>query len=261
MAGIAASAAMLLLPVATFASVSVNNVLFDDGTGNVTTSSASTVNVHLYVNTSGTNDVESVFVKFPNAGGIAQQGVCYDVADQVGESPVNGWVFEFPVTVPVNAGTWDISLATHGTNGDAADNTCTTSADATQTFSGRVTVTSDNSTGTPTGNSGGSGGPGNVGSLAALQALVAQLAAQVQAILHPTTPPASTGACAALQAKQVGTSYGVYNDPNVALQGFLLSANPNSIPALKAGSTVPMGFYGPQTQSAVSAYKSMNGCV
>lgn len=250
---------MLIFPISAFASVSVNNILFDNGTGNITTAAGSQVNVQLYVNTSGTNDVESIFVKFPNAGGIAQQGVCYDVTDQVGESPVNGWVFNFPVTVPVNAGIWDITLSTHGTNGDAADNTCTTSADTTQTFTGRVTVTADNSVGNPTGNSGGSGNTGSTGSLAALQALVAQLAAQVQAILHPVTPPAPTAssACSAYAQANMGTQPNVYSDANVRLQGFLLSQGA-SIPALKAGAS--FGFYGNQTTAAVGWFNSLNHC-
>lgn len=254
-----ASATMFALPAMAFASVSVNNILFDNGAGNITASSGSQVNVQLYVNTSGTNDVESVFVKFPNAGGAAQQGTCYDVADQIGESPVNGWVFNFPITVPVNAGIWDITVATHGTNGDAADNTCTTAADTTQTFNGRVTVTADNSSGTPTGNSGGSNSnTGSTGSLAALQALVAQLAAQVQAILHPTTPtPTTSGVCTQYAQANSGTQPNVYSDANVRLQGFLLSQGA-SIPALKAGAS--FGFYGNQTTAAVGWFNSTNHC-
>lgn len=78
----------------------------------------------------------------------------------------------------------------------------------------------------------------------------------------PTPTPAGPSAnCAALYAKQPGTSFGVYNDANVSLQGFLLSWNPNSIPALKAGSTVPMGFYGNQTAKAVSDFKTANSCI
>lgn len=256
--GIAITSLAMLLPVAAFASVTVNNILFDNGSGNVTTSSGSTVNVHLYANTSGTNDVESVFVKFPNAGGIAEQGVCYDVTDQVGESPVNGWVFDFPVTVPVNAGTWDIQLSTHGTNGDAADNTCTTSPDSTQTFSGRVTVTTDNSTGTPTGNSGGSSGT-VTGTNNALTAIMTALQAILTKLTTPATPPAPTAssACTSYAQANAGTQPNVYSDANVRLQGFLLSQGA-SIPALKAGAS--FGFLGNQTTAAVGWFLSLNHC-
>lgn len=70
----------------------------------------------------------------------------------------------------------------------------------------------------------------------------------------------TSSVCSQLSTKLLGTVQGIYNDANVSLQGFLLSWNPSSIPALKAGSTVPMGFFGPQTSNALSSFKTANSC-
>ncbi len=51
-----------------------------------------------------------------------------------------------------------------------------------------------------------------------------------------------------------------YSPAGVQLQSVLLLDNPYSIPALKAGATIPMGFFGPQTHAALAAYNSANKC-
>lgn len=246
---------VMALSFALPALAAVNNVLFDNGTGNTTVSSGDQMNVNLYVTSAGT-DVESVFVKFPGAGGIAEQGVCYDITpDQTGTSPVGGWVINFPVTAPVNSGTWPISFATYGISGDGADNTCSGAVGFGPTsFTGRVTVIASNSSGIQTQNSGGTMASNSV--LQSLTNLVAQLTAQVQGLLHPAATAPST-ACASYTQANSGTQMGVYSDANVRLQGFLLSQGA-SIPALKAGAS--FGFYGPQTASAVSWFNGMNNC-
>lgn len=237
----------LLLPVAAFASINVDNILFS-GSGSVTVAADATVNADVYVTNDSANDVESLFIKVPNSGGATEQGICYDVADQVGTSPVNGWVIPVNLKVPHNNGTWDVVVSTHGTNGDAADNICSTSADDTSTFTGRVTVTGG---GTPS-----SGGTGTTSQwdtiLASLQAILLKLT--------PTTPtpPASSTKCTALQSKMLGTQMNVYNQANVQLQGFLLSEG-QSIPALTAGAS--FGYFGPQTASALTSFKAMNQCL
>lgn len=87
----------------------------------------------------------------------------------------------------------------------------------------------------------------------------AELVAALKLALTPATPapaPVST-ACTQLALKSAGSVFGVYNDANVKLQGFLLSEGA-SIPALKAGAS--FGFRGPQTEAAVSAFKIVNSC-
>lgn len=247
------------------ASASVNNVLFDNGTGNVTVSSGSEMNVHLYVTSTGT-DVESIFVKFPGAGGIAEQGVCYDISpDQIGTSPVDGWNITFPVTAPVNAGTWPISFATYGVGGNGADNTCSGSVGFGPTqFSSRVTVTTDNSVGTQTQNTSGTGSSVTPAWQLAINAMQTQLSAAIAAMTqaianlsHPTTPVSTSAVCTSYAQANTGTVPNTYNDANVRLQGFLLSQGA-SIPALKAGAS--FGFYGNQTTAAVGWFNSLNHC-
>ncbi len=250
------AAAAFALPAAAFASVNVSNVLFDNGTGNVTVSAGSDVNVHLYVNTSGSNDVESVFVKFPGAGGAAGNGVCYNVDDQVGASPINGWVINFNVKAPVNSGVWPIEFSTHGTNGDDADQGCFTSADTTNTFNGRVTVEANNSNGSATQNSGG----GSTGSATNTPpGWFCAVFPNITACGGGSTPapaPTTDIQCAAFAAANVGTQPNVYNSGNIALQGYLLSQH-MSIPALTQGGAA-FGFYGNQTTAAVGQWRSMH---
>ncbi len=73
----------------------------------------------------------------------------------------------------------------------------------------------------------------------------------------PTTPTASVK-CAAVNAKLLGTVDNTYNNANVMLQGYLLSEG-MSIPALAAGAS--FGYKGPQTNAALSQFKSANQCI
>lgn len=111
--------------------------------------------------------------------------------------------------------------------------------------------------------SGGTTGSSSSSSIDALTALVAQLAAQVQAILHPVaTAPAPTPVSAVCQAydnANAGTQANVYNSSNKALQGFLLSQHID-IPALNANPPAAFGFYGNQTTTAVGQFNSVNHC-
>lgn len=77
-----------------------------------------------------------------------------------------------------------------------------------------------------------------------------------------STPPAPTGNAAkcALIAPYLGAQAYAYSPLGVQLQSVLLLDNPNSIPALHAGATIPMGYFGPQTHAALSQYQSMYGC-
>lgn len=125
---------------------------------------------------------------------------------------------------------------------------------------GMVRVTANSSTV-------GTGAP----TMADLQAQVTALLAQLNCTNNggtwsgnacvPKPAPTTSTACTTLAAKMSGTQMYVYNDANVSLQGLLLMNNPNSIPALKAGSKIPFGYYGDQTSAAVSAYKTQHGCI
>lgn len=110
--------------------------------------------------------------------------------------------------------------------------------------------------------SGGGTGSTSTSQMDALTALVAQLAAQVQAILHPVaTAPAPTSnamKCAALADHMIGAQFGVRSGSNGVLQGFLIGEH-MSIPLLQ-NNQATYGFWGTQTNDAVNAYKNQFGC-
>lgn len=257
----------ILLPF--IASASVNNVLFDNGTGNVTVQSGASVNVHLYVTSSGT-DVESAFVKFTGAGGVAEQGVCYDISpDQIGTSPVDGWNIEFSVTAPVNAGTWPISIATYGVAGNGADNTCSGSVGFGPTsFANRVTVTTDNSTGTQTQNSGGTTAGSNSWQVAfanlqaQMTAALASINTAIANLSHPATPVSTPStSCTEYNSLRAGLYVGSDTRPGGSVgkfQSFLMYKGFN-IPLL-AANQAPYGYFGVQTNSASMSFAASNGC-
>ena len=86
------------------------------------------------------------------------------------------------------------------------------------------------------------------------------LAAVIAAITGNTGGPAPANPqCEMLDDKMFGTQFGVTNQANGRLQGFLLSEG-MSIPALE-NNTAPFGYWGPQTQGAINSYKSVHGCL
>jgi hypothetical protein len=251
--------ATLIVGAGMASAMTVTNVLFDNGAGNVGVSGGGQVEMHAFV-TSGVNEnVQAVFVKFPGAGGLAQQGQCYTVnPPKLGESPVNGWDVSVPVTAPLYEGSWPVVVAIHGINGngDATDSQCTEAAVTTSPqFDNRIIVSGGLSSGTLTTNSGGTGTGGTGTSGNTLEQLLSILIAK----LTPTTPPAPTvsASCTAFAQAMSGTVQGSRNDANVRLQGFLLSQG-ESIPALAAGAS--FGFYGVQTSAAVAAFNAANHC-
>lgn len=72
-----------------------------------------------------------------------------------------------------------------------------------------------------------------------------------------STPPPVSTMCTQLSATMVGTQMNVYNSANIALQGFLLYQH-ESIPWLAQGAS--FGYFGPQTQAALTHFKLANNC-
>lgn len=111
-------------------------------------------------------------------------------------------------------------------------------------------------------NSGGStGGTGSNSTSKMPDWFVAYLATQKPASTTPTPTPAPAPVvntlCSQLASTMSGTQVNVYNSANIALQGFLLYQK-ESIPWLAQGAS--FGYFGPQTQAALSHFKSVNGC-
>lgn len=153
----------------------------------------------------------------------------------------------FTVKVSPNTGTYWPTIQCAGIWGgnhsvDGADNVVATGN------LGTIRVTADAS------------GSTTVGSPDAMSAMLAALNALLAKLSNPPTPPAPTtsASCTAYAQANTGTAYGVYNDANVRLQGFLLSQGA-SIPALKAGAS--FGFDGPQTEAARATFVNANHCI
>src|SRR3990167_8240109 len=83
------------------------------------------------------------------------------------------------------------------------------------------------------------------------------LALKNAGIGSPPPAPVVSAKCAMLNEKMIGTQYGVRNNANVMLQGFLLSEG-QSIPALTQGAA--FGFWAGQTASALASFRAINGC-
>lgn len=244
--GFVLGAAVLVAPAVAGAAVNVDSVYFN-GQANITRSGGSTVNMKTYIVNDNSNDIECVRVEFSPSGFVDPGVNTFDVQDQVNASPTIGWPFDLNVTLPSQAGTYDVTVYSYGTDGEAADNTCSTTADDSTTFTGRVIINSNSS---DTGSTGSSfltppawftnwlaSWSGNTGS----------------------APAENTQKCDLIKP-YLGAPQNTYSSLGVQLQSALLLDNPFSIPALKPGSTVPMGYRGPQTAAALAAYNAANNC-
>lgn len=154
----------------------------------------------------------------------------------------------FSVRVSPNTGTYYPTVQCAGIWGgnhsiDGADNVVATGN------LGTIRVTANGSSS--------STGVGSTDPLSSLTAMIAALVAKLTASTTPTAPVVSAS-CAAYAQANVGTMFGVKNDANVRLQGFLLSQG-MSIPALAAGAA--FGFDGQQTEAARATFVNANHCI
>ncbi len=264
---ILATAAFAVLPTMAFASTSITNLTFD-GNPNIPNGVAGqSSDATLWVTLSSNSDaVESVSYEFPGSG-LPYQCVAINPADvQAGQYSIdlNNTDGSNPgFILPNEAGSWPVLVKTFKatTPFPNVNVGCTGSPDATRTFHSVVNVENSN-VNTSNSNSTTNTSLNNVNS--SLQTLVNTLTAEVNALLHPTTTPAivttssTSGTCAQLAGAMIGTQMNVYNNANQVLQGFLLFQH-ESIPALAAGAS--FGYFGPQTQAALTSFKAQYGCM
>jgi hypothetical protein len=163
------------------------------------------------------------------------------------------------VKFPPNTGTYNLSVSSHGIFGGLAADDCVGDQNGSNSFNNSVRTV------------GGSTSSGSVGTVDSLLAVIAGLQAQFACMTNGGNWNGITKACDAKPAPVASTKCaaiapfkfapaGTYSDVGVQLQATLLADNPNSIPALKAGSTVPMGYRGPQTENALSMYNAKHAC-
>lgn len=260
MAGIVAIASMLLPIAASAATVTNPNAIFD-GQSQVYGNAGQSVSATFQVDVPAGQVLHAIRTKVDS-----QATVCTAVGAIEGAQTTDITV---NITLPPNTNNGGYSLV--------ADLFYTDTLAQAQALTGNLACTSNGGSAHVNTNaynggtvvnvlpSSGSNSGSNTGSSSATDALaaaVAALTAQVQALLHPVTPPAPTGnaaKCAAIAA-YVNAPANTYSPTGVQLQSALLLDNPNSIPALAAGATIPMGYFGPQTHAALYAYQNTYGC-
>jgi hypothetical protein len=241
-----AAALGFFLPAFALAST-FSNVQFGNGDVTISGQGGSTVSATFHVIVPANQVVENIQtdVLSDNLAPVCTS-VGGDLGLQEGTHDVT-----IAVKLPPNTGTYTLEVRGAGIFGGIRSIDCNDNQNGTASFSGALRTVDSNTTTTGSGSS--------TSAIDTLTALVAQLAAQVNAIIHPVTPPVPTtsAACTAYAQANAGALMGMKNDANVRLQGFLLSQGA-SIPALAAGAS--FGFYGPQTMQAVAWFQSMNHC-
>lgn len=230
-----------------------------DGQTTATIQAGDSVDGVLTFNNTGVSTVQSVKVEIPGSG---FPGTCINNADQ---NASGTHTVALPVTTTgATEGTWNVKLTTYGVNSNltGANNNCdgTIGVQTTHTFNNVLTLTQSQSTGGNANNTGSGSTGGTSGS--STDNAIAAILAWINAQTHPSTPPPATGnaaKCAAI-APFLGAQPYAYSSVGVQLQSALLLDNPNSIPLLAAGATIPMGYFGVQTHAALAQYQSVYQC-
>lgn len=258
-AGVAATVVGLALPVAASASTNLTFLTLN-GAANATVAAGDSLDAKITYNISSGSDVESAKWEIIGSG---LPPVCVDlVPDHLNSGT---FVSQFPIdTQGATEGTWSVKVSAYGIGGTGADNNCGGSVNDTMTFSNVLTLTAEETAGNVANNTqhgGTSGGSGTTGVSAQIAALSAAIQAFI-ASLHSTTTPPVTGNAAKCDVVRpyLGAQPFAYSSVGVQLQSALLLDDPTSIPALKAGATIPMGYFGPQTHAALTNFSSKYGC-
>lgn len=249
-----AGAAMLLGAAPAMAASVSSNAVFDGQTqvyGNAGSSVQATFQVHV-------NSGEVLHAIRTKVDG--QATVCTPLGPVEGAQDVN---VDVNITLPPNTNNGGYSLVADLYTTDTVQQAdamsgnlaCTSSVSGSHVFTaayngGTVVNVLPVSGSTNTGNTGSSNDT-------AIQAILAWIQSQ----MHPTTPaPTGNAAKCAAIAPYVNAPANTYSPMGVQLQSALLLDNPNSIPALAAGATIPMGYFGPQTHAALYSYNAVYGC-
>lgn len=248
--------ASLLVGVGTALAATTQTNLLLDGNTTAIVEAGDSMDAKVTYNLTGNSTAQSVKVEIPNSH---FPGACINITD-VNSAGTHTVIL--PVdTTGSSEGTWDVRTTFYGipSNQTGANNNCDATLPGTpnaHTFQNQLTITAAQNSGTNSNSTGGTGNTsGGTNNNTTPKWFTDWLATQ-----HPATPsptPASL-ACAQLSSVMVGTQMGVYNSANIALQGFLLYQH-QSIPWLAQGAS--FGFFGVQTNAALSAFKSQNGCV
>ena len=246
--GISTAAFVLAFAVSAFASAELTHLTLDGGT-NVTVDEGDSIEAEVTFDVDSSTDVDSLSWVFVGSG-LPKK--CEDVKDSIADGTFSR---EFDIdTKGTTQGTWDVKIVLYGVDDSGVENQCDPDDDIDDfTFYDRVTVEDEDSI----------GGPNESSQMDILMASIRALIESVKQVIakpFPSPTPSPTNVKCSTIAPYKSAPANTYSAAGVQLQSALLLDNPYSIPALKPGSTVPMGFRGPQTESALMAYNAMYGC-
>lgn len=285
------------VPVLAFAAANTTFITLNGGP-NATVPQGNTVNANVTYNMTSGTDAESLSWQIVDSvGNAALPPVCVDIQDRTTAGTFNT---SFPIgTGGQTEGTWRVRVKLYGDTGVGVDNQCN-NGDLVDTFTSQdiltISTPADSSTqsGSPfAGNSTGfcalfpglclnsnSGITGNSGfntsnpfGGSSLPVFCQQYptlcgfngTSNPPPSNNPPSPPPPTinPKCTAI-APYLSAQMNVYSTLGQQLQATLVQDDPHSIPALDASihthGTVPMGYYGPQTQNALAMYNSKYHC-
>jgi len=242
-----------------FAATSITHIDFPGSGPNATVQAGDSVDTKVTFDLTGSSELESLSLQIvDNAGNdIGMPQACFDVADRIVAGTFTR-VGGFDTTGGTE-GTFGIRVRAYGVPGPGTDNNCGGTVNDNQYFPNRLTLTEDQNTGDNANNTGGTFG-GSVSGTSKLDDLIALLGKLIKGNSGGTPAPTGNAAKCSMIRPFLGATPYEYTSLGVQLQSVLLLDNPNSIPALHAGATIPMGYFGPQTHAALAAYNAMYGC-
>lgn len=266
-----------LIASSAFAATNITFLTFPNSGPNATIAAGDSVDTKVTFDLTGSSELESLSLQIvDNAGNnIGMPETCFDVADRVVAGTFTR-VGNFDTTGGTE-GTFGIRVRGYGVTGPGTDNNCGGTVNDNQYFANRLTLTEGQNQGDNANNTGGGSGGNTGGSnqppswfqawlnvFQGQQCVIGGGTWNGSVCTHPTpVPPVQTGnaaKCAAI-APYLGAQAYTYSSLGVQLQSVLLLDNPNSIPALHAGATIPMGYFGPQTHTALAAFQANYHCI
>lgn len=234
------------------AAVVITHLTVNNAT-NVTVEEGDVVEAGVTYTATNSTDAESYSWELVGSG---LPKTCVDTVDTITNSTFTR-SFDIDMT-GASEGTWDVKISAYGDDGPNVSNLCEVGDQIdSMTFGDRITVTdqiNDNQSG---GNDTGTGGTTNSLSKSTFCSWFPQWC-------NTNAPTAPTVSSNATKCNTVSPFLSApklaYSSTGVQLQSALLLDNPNSIPALAAGATIPMGYRGPQTTAALQNFSNQYGC-
>lgn len=261
----AATALAFALPLSAMAAVNVQDIgTLVNGATSATVAAGESFELTFTADATLGDEIEYVRARARDENNHILSTTCTNVGRKTGDDVEMTADVSTPSDTP--QGNIDVLISVYGDAGVAQHNGCTGSSLDSFTFQNIVHVGDNTTEGQSNGNGGGTSNsaPPSWFSLYLQAQCVGGGGTWTAASLSCTHPsaPAPTGnaaKCAAI-SPYLSAPKSTYSSTGVQLQSALLLDNPNSIPLLAAGATIPMGYRGPQTTAALQAFSNVYGC-